>query len=129
MTYRRPLLDWDDLEIGDAVFYYAWSCGLDHRRSFGLGNVADFVTDFGNADPAEVRAVVHERLSMANWKRKPSKTRRYVIRNRRKFFHDQALVRRHEQEVLRPPYFGLRCGGCAHIPPQPGEIMEEESNA
>lgn len=126
MTYRRPLLKWSDLEIGDAVFYYAWSCGLDHKRAFDLGAVAEFVTDFGNADPAKVRAVVHGRLRLGNGKRTASQTRRYVIRNRRRFSHDQALIRRHESEILRYPFFGLRCGGCKHIPPQPGEIMEEE---
>lgn len=125
MTYRRPLLNWDDLEIGDAIFYYAWSCGLDHHRAFDLSAAAEFVTDFGNADPSEVRAVVHERLRLGNGKRTASQTRRYVIRNRRKFFHDQSLVRRHENGVIKNRE-GVRCGGCSHIPPQPGEIMEPD---
>lgn len=37
--------------------------------------------------------------------------------------------RSHIWQVLRPPYYGIRCHMCKHIPPQPGEIMEEESNA
>ena len=50
---------------------------------------------------------------------KKIRARRAVRRSRNNF-------RYHVRQVLRPPYYGERCHGCKHIPPQPGEVMEPD---
>lgn len=138
MTYRRPLLNKSDLDLDDRVFYYSWSCGSSRRSAWDLATLVNVLVTYSHVKAEDIWSVVNDKLDLKGGKRTPKQRRRYVIRNRRAYNHDQALVRRHETATLLARD-GLRCHGCKHIPPQLGEVMEpdwkaglfeeEESNA
>jgi hypothetical protein len=102
----------------DEIFYRARSLGLDTKAaaflSSQLGGDGKLIVD------ARIKTMLRGVLS----RRTKSHARRYVIRNRRAYNHDRARQFQHERTVLRERD-GMRCVLCAHIPPQPGEIMEE----
>lgn len=105
---------------GDAMFYRAWSSGLSVSHAAFLANMVDLPE--GEYADAFIRAI----LRGVSLHRTPSRMRRYIVRNRRAYHHDQALIARHEREVLRARD-GMRCHQCRAVPPQPGEIMDPES--
>lgn len=101
------------------IWYYAWSFGLNEER-------ISWISQYDAGLPKEIvdRDVVQGMRSMARGRTR-SQMKRLVLRRRRSFNHDLAIQLRHEREV-RWERGGMRCYLCRGVPPQPGEIMEEE---
>lgn len=106
----------------DDIWYRAASFGLNEEE---ISLVA--VMDQGLLLQIVDRDIVAAFRRLAK-RRTRSQLKRLIVRNRRVYNHDLALRLRHERQV-RWERGGMRCFMCKHIPPQPGEIMEEESNA
>jgi hypothetical protein len=106
----------------DDILYRAWSFGINPADSGIL------VVLCQGLDKSFFDRDMQVLLQILRKTRTRGQMARYLVRNRRSYNHDLALIRLHERAVIRERS-GMRCAGCAHIPPQPGEIMEEESNA
>lgn len=105
----------------DERFSLAWSCGVNYEAASWVAGVTKV------APSSEI--VIYTAWSCLRvfaQKRTKSQMRRFVLRNRRRYNRNLASFRRHERAILRPPFEGVRCYGCKHIPPQPGEIMEPD---
>jgi hypothetical protein len=102
-----------------ALFYRAWSSGLSLEHASFLSNMAEYAS----REHADV--FITTMLRGVSLRRTKSQMRRYIIRNRRAYNHDQAIDARHARDALRARD-GMRCYGCRHIPPQPGEVMDPD---
>lgn len=107
----------------DEIFYQAWATGLDvgtaHFLSDWLGNWLSGAED--HLVTYSIRVMV---LGKRNHRTR-NQMKRYLIRNRRAYHHDQALIARHIRETLRVRD-GMRCHCCRTVPPQPGEVMDPD---
>jgi hypothetical protein len=54
------------------------------------------------------------------------RARQAKILARRAERRSRNAVKWHIRLVMRPPYYGQRCHTCRDVPPQPGEVMEED---
>lgn len=104
----------------DEIFNRAWSFGLDTKAAW-------FVAEqFDGDNKSFVDHCIKTMLKGVAEHRSKSQMRRYVIRNRRAYHHDQAIITRHEREIRRCRD-GMRCHQCRNVPYAPGEIPDPDS--
>jgi hypothetical protein len=103
----------------DEIFYRAWAAGLSTSSASFLA------TQFHGDPPVFIRHFIKTMFRGVAVHRTRNQMKRYVVRNRRAYNHDQALIARHEREVLRARD-GMRCHQCRAVPPQPGEVMDPD---
>jgi hypothetical protein len=103
----------------DDLYFRARASGLDTRP-------AQFIAedDFWVRHPDLAGYAIKIMFTVVAQHRTKSQMRRYVIRNRRSYNVYRASIDAHARGVLRDKE-GMRCPECSHIPPQPGEVMEE----
>lgn len=104
--------------LEDDIWYRAWSFGLDSATISWLAR-----QDHGCPKQLVDQHIVLAMKSLSK-RRTRSQLKRFIVRRRRAYNHDRAVWLLHERAVLRARD-GMRCYTCKHIPPQPGEIMEE----
>jgi hypothetical protein len=102
----------------DDLYFRARAAGLDVHA-------AQFVSDqFWNDRPEFAARCIRTMLLGVAKHRTKYRMKRYIIHNRRSYNAYRASIDAHMRGVQRRGE-GMRCPECSHIPPQPGEVMEE----